>query len=502
MKGKLIVLFSVTLLLIGVYWAGTHSYIEVRLQSGVGTNTKVQLLNQADSKSTELTAKGSRVKKLVRRGQYEILVKQGNSSFFAVSKSKGWLGTTSVDAVLVPERDRQFIGDNPGPCGTFNNRVLVTYGCGDTFHNALIHMPATTTQPTYALKSTKSLDGIIEGTANTSEGTIVVLKRLTSIDRDSAAAHTAYLLNEKAELTGGVALKGLDENRTYTVSAYKQGFLMSTDTFGRLFYFTGRDVSPVEIDTKLPNDMEPYAYSASEDSIVVAHAEEVKHVDPDDPKTAEVKSQATVISGQQTSSISLNLRYASLIACGQGKLCTLLNKKMEVYDISKDKPKLMFTVLGVDQMNLVKDRLVIVRGKEILTLNIDKRSGSIDYSLGDYDGCGLLAVSPGGSNGYTVCVINARGKKAALLIDPSKPDQDNIDKKIAEVLKTSEIKNMTIYGNYITFTPEAGKTIYDPTVKEFRYSPEKIRTASAAINQAIDRAGIDRSKYQVRNTLD
>lgn len=501
MKKKIFALCGTLLAVIGLYLVWNYGYIEVRLQPGnASTDATIELLNQSDDRVVKLTNKNNTVKKLVHRGSYEVLVRQGETSFLSITKSGGWLQKTSVEAVLSPENLRQFIGDNPGPCATYNKQVLITYGCTDSFKNTLVHEPATKERPSYTQKPTGTTDGTIEGIIQTSEGTVAVLKRLSSIDRDSGAAHTAYLINDKNQLVDGVALKGLDDSRTYTVYAYRQGLLLYNGA-AKMLYFPSRKASPQETELKAPDKMNPYAFSVNGGDVVVAYVESGKKIDPDNPKSAAVKGQATIITNDKSKNIPLKKRYSSITTCGTNRLCGLLNKRLEILDVSGDKSKLLFTLTGVDQIESVEGHLLVVRGKEILSIDTEKHSGSITYSFGNYTDCGLLVASPENTTGFTACIINSRSKKEALLLDITKPNTDSIDKKIAELSKVPEVKSLSVYTSYITLTPNAGKTVYDPSVKEFRYPPDKVQAASAVIEQTIDRLGINRSAYTITNTL-
>ncbi len=502
MRKNILVLILVIASVIGAYWVSTHGYLEIQLQFERNAETTIQITDQASGNLTEVTTKNSSFKKLLRRGKYELLVKQNNKSYFAVTKTNGWLGKTSTKAELAAEKQRQFIGDNPGPCAAYNNQVLLTFACNDSYRNTLIHIPATSKLPTYSLKPSKSVDGYIEGIVQTSEGTVAVLKRPSNIDNDAIPPHTAYLLNSSSELTGGIALKDLDDKKTYTVRAYKQGLLFYDDSVEKLLYFPTRNSTPSEVKLDVSKKMTPYQAYVSNNNVLITAAESGKSIDPDDPKTAKLKSEVVILTGQETKRFTLSKRYSSILVCGPSKLCTLLNKRLGVHDISSDKPKLLFEVLNVDQVEEINGRVIMIRGTDTLTLDTDKRTGSIDFSLGAYKACGLFSTTtPADKNSYTLCLINNRGDKVAALVNPLKADDDSIDKKAIELLKMKEIKSLSVYANYIHLTPQVGEPVYDPKVRSFRYDPVKLQSTNTVINQAIDRIGIDRAKYQIINPL-
>ena len=84
--------------------------------------------------------------------------------------------------------------------------------------------------------------------------------------------------------------------------------------------------------------------------------------------------------------------------------------------------------------------MVIARGKDVVSLDVDKRTGLIDYSYGDYEFNGLRKDG----FGYLLSLTNNKGRKVALYINQSASDTNKIDKKIAELQKIPEV-------NYILF---------------------------------------------------
>ena len=105
------------------YWLYSHAYVEIEIKGSVDNQLGYSLTNSHDK--TELTFQGSpREKKLVRRGDYEILTEDNGLSAFGVTKTGGFLSTTKVMLQLSPERSRVFVGDNPGPCMAYLDPVL------------------------------------------------------------------------------------------------------------------------------------------------------------------------------------------------------------------------------------------------------------------------------------------------------------------------------------------------------------------------------------------
>lgn len=132
----------------------------------------------------------------------------------------------------------------------------------------------------------------------------------------------------------------------------------------------------------------------------------------------------------------------------------------------------------------------------MLELNIDNRDGYIGYSPGSYNYCGMHTDSAG----YTLCLINTKQSRVALHIDNQNTDNNSIDQKVAQLLKLPEVDTISAYGQYIYIVPNAGQLTYDSASRSFGYDPEKLAAASDKINQEINKLGIDRSNYIIRNT--
>lgn len=501
-KKLLLILLPITILAIA-YWLFSHAYVEIVINNPGAGNFTYSLLDQRNQKTSEVDTAETKIKKLVRRGSHEVLVKQGETSYFSVVKAGGFLAKTTVQAKLSPEKNRKFVGDNPGPCTHYVGQTLISFACGATYNNIQVHIPATTQRPTFTRPAFEIeedvIEFIIEGVVKTKFGSFLIVKKPGG-NEYLGPAHIAFPLNENFQLTDGIALSDLDENQYYTAQPYKEGFVVYNSSFDQIFYYASVNEKPTNISIDKPKDQKLQAYmlSVQGESIIVAYAEGGEEVDLDQPETADVKSEVVIFEKNEARRFTFKKRYASAVACGSQKLCLLLNKRLDVYDVGGQKPRHLFMVGGIDSLENTQKGLVLVRGNEVLGLDAESREGSIEYSFGDYGNCGIQKDS----GGYLLCLTNSKRKKVALFIDQAAPNSDSIDKKIAQLLELDKVKDVSIYDRFIFISPNAGPLVYLPDINGHGYDPQAKQQAASRINQEITELGIDKNTYTVINTLE
>ncbi|HTE57648.1 MAG TPA: hypothetical protein VK694_02805 [Verrucomicrobiae bacterium] len=500
MKRRLILaLVGVAVVLLMILLAG-YGFVSVEPTGTGSSEITYNLTNQGNGKVTTIKSASS-MKRLLPRGTYEVMVRQGDTSYFAVVKSSGFLMTKKVASQLVPEKGRRFIGDNPNPCMYLLKGTLVSYGCTSGLQSLSLHVPATATQATYALKSPSLLGGTIEGVLSTKRGDTVIVKNRTDSE-DEGAPHAAYVLGTNASLQDSKALEGLSENQSYDAYPYKDGVLMVGQEFGTAQYFAEASGQPQGVSIHEPKNTKQEAYRGdargSRLVIAYANAEQNNERNLDDEKdTKPVEGTLVVQNDSESREYTTNKKYVSIKLCGDKYLCTLANEEVEVFDVSGKKLKSLYRISHVTDMLVTDSRLVLVRSDDIMALDLATATGAVQYHLKDYTTCG---IQPTGDS-YTICLINSKSKKVALFID-QKSTTDGIDQKIAEMLKTPEIKSLSIYGGFISVSPEVGNLVYIPSRGGFGYEPRKVLSANKAIKEATAKAGIDPAKYVVKSTME
>lgn len=500
-RKKVIFLALLLVSLIAFNWFATHAYIEISVNNPADGAITHQLYEQSSQKEIEVEDTDKSVKRLVRRGDYEVLVKQGLNSYFAVAKAGRFLGTTKLDARLSPEREREFIGNNPGPCAGRVSGVLLSYGCGDEFQNIQIHVPATGAEPTFVRKTTSSILGTIEGIVTTSEGGVAII-RADELSEGESAPHSAYRIDGSANLSDGKALEGLDAEKYHTAISYKTGFLIYDDKFEKVSYYASRASKPQEISIQRPADdsVKPYALTVSGDDILLAYSNnsEGEVADIDEADNGKVKTVFVVRgTGNDRKQIELKGQYMAAHLCGSRKLCALKGSLLEIYDMTGAKPKLMRKVTNVDAIHDSNKELLIVKAGQLLKFDVDNFVGSVEYTPGDYTYCGFYKDIAG----YMLCLVDSKQKKVMLSIKEGALTKSAVDRQISELLKLPEVDNISTYGQHIFISPNLGEPAYDNASKSFTYSPATISLVNNSINQAIERVGIDRSKYSIVNTF-
>ncbi len=489
---------GVLLLIIILFgWLYSHSTIEISVANPDLGVISYKLTNQSDGKITTITSHSAHVKKRVHRGVSEILVSQNQKNYFAIVKTGGFLATTKVNASLLAEKSRAFVGDSPAPC-LFYTDQLYSYECGATVGDINLHVSASSNQPTYTQKGLPApLEGSVEGLAKTSKGNIALLH---PFDSEGTGGHVAYLLDNNLKPLKTTALVDLASDVTYTVTAYKSGFLVYDTSFTKLVYYASLDAQPETIAIKKPtvSGLQPLALSASGEAITLLYSNSSGDVGESGAAVKKIKN--TVLIYNQGSSKELNFDNEPLstaILCGTDRLCVLSGVTLSVYDTTGQKKSLLYSVSGVKDVGYVGSSLIVVRGSEILALDVGSLTASVDYSLGDYQFCGLKASD---TNSYLLCVIGG-SKKSALLVNRAQDNKDSIDKKVSQLRKLPKTADVSVYGQFIFVTPDLGQMIYDSASKGYDYPQGPRDAASQNIDKAAESLGLTTAGFRVIDTI-
>jgi hypothetical protein len=494
MRRWVIIISSGLVVLLATWWLATHSYIEISTGSGLDKVTHFGLLDQRTGKVITIDSGEKSIKRLVRKGSHEILVKQGDLSYFSIVKAQGFLSTKKVHANLLPEKARTFVGENPGPCMNIVKSVLISNGCNDTYSNTKLHVDGTATRPPYSQKLSTSLGGYVEGIVQTSEGTIALIKP-SEVEGEGTPQQIGYVLETGLEKPLGIPLKGLDGSKTYGIIQHKTGFIVYDIKSFEAFYYQSLSAEPKQISIPIAKDksLKPYLITTYDETIVVAYSvADIDELDLDDPN-ARNNSEVALLKDNETNQLHFNHHYASVSMCSPDRLCMLRGGRLEVFEINKNKAGLDYAISNVDDMALIGTTPVLTRGNEMIGFDANKRQGNIDYSLGSYGSCGFRPSL----NGYILCLTTPSNEKVALYIDRQQQDYDAIDKKILELAKIPEVKRASVTNKVIYVLADKGALVYSQALQGYGYSPDTEKSALSAINAAIDKIGIDRNRYQV-----
>ncbi len=493
-RKKYLLLSIIALLFIwAIVWVLNHTFIEISVLNNTGGEIIYTIADTNSGRSTSETSKNSRLKKLVKRGQYQVAVSQGSTSYFEAVRVGGLFRGQKVAATLKPEQARTFIGDAPGYCMAYSNSILVSNNCGGPYSETKTHIPATDSLPTYTLRDKDGLKATTEGFATTPEGTFLLVQQ--PISEDETMLHIIYSLATHSDKPSSLKrvkdLPQLNPEHSYSIQAYKTGFIVYDPTFSEVYYFSNLSAEPTKINLAA-NDKTLSAQSLSsyEDTVAVySNINNLNNKSVKNPRT-EVVWQ----SGNTVKHITFNKHYHNALKCGENRLCALNGNKLDIYDIQKDKPKYLYSLTDVQTIAQNQTSLYMVTSLGLLEFNPSTKIGSYAYSFGGYK---YNTMIPSG-RGVIISVSSPKSREAAILVSPG--ENDSIDKRVLELEALPEVSNVSAYKNYVHLTPNLGEPVYNPDTG-FGFEPAVRASANDSINAAIKKIGLDTNTYKVINVI-
>lgn len=491
-------LLVVIIIVFVAFFVATHSFVEVTFIDKQAGTVDVTLKKDGDKNATKITSTNSIVKRLVSKGSYEVMVKKDGASYFSIVKNGGFLSTKRVSANLEKERSRSFVGNNPGPCLYFDV-VLFSAGCSDRLTQIVTHKPAADKLPTYTEPVKTTFEGRIEGFIKTENAHYVLARLTSSEEEDKILGHYLHPIEAGGNIATGLLLKDADKDRSYSISAYKSGFILYSN-FGDILYYPNPQQTPERLNIKAPEDssLTAFALSTSKTGIAISYGTLDTASDTTSAPRISRKQKSVVV--VQTDDGSKHFEFSKLFGqvalCGKSKLCALYDGELEVFDISGNDQRLLYSIRDVTSIIDAGDKTLIVRNGEVLGFDIDKASGSIIYSLGGYSLCGVQSVK----SGYVICVIDSKKKKAALFVDSTQIDMDSIDKKIDKLSQLPQVRAVSIYGRFVHISPNYGPRVITPD-GNYDIDRSKKQGVDAAIQNELDAIGIDRKAYDIKSTF-
>lgn len=501
----LAILGVVVLAVLGIFsFVMRYGRLEIQLNPvpNLSTEVEYEVLNTASKKT--ITKKSSDTfKQLLPKGNYEILVKAGQTSSFAVTKTRGFFGTTVVRMDLKTEHKRTFVGNNPQGCQFYLGNTLYSYTCDDSSDKLTTHVPAKSRQPTYVLQTSAGIVGTIVGSVQNDTRAFLLVKGVLT-ESSNSALYSLYIVQPGLKTASVRPLSRLDDDKNYSISTYQDGFLVYDDSFRSNFYYSfdfsqSRQVSIAKPST---SDQKPFLLTSNSYGLMAMYSDRADDTDLTNPDNfGKINTAIGVVAKSQTLNFNIEADYTNQISsamlCGNLKLCILAGSKLTVYDIAGGQPKALYDVSNINYMTVDGTSLLMVRDKEVIDFKTDPASGFVSYSLGDYTYCGFQPIT---STSYIACLTGSEGQNVALLINRSVKDSDSIDKKIQSLEEMSEISNVSINGNHIFITPNLSEQDYDSNSNSFSFNASAKANINKKINQRLDRLGIDRSKYVIINT--
>lgn len=509
------ILVLALLIIIGssILWLLGNSYIEISVEGSTGDEITYTITKQGDTGEKEIKTTNKKLKTSVSKGGYEVLVRQGSKSSFAVVSTSGFMRTTDTVASLKSEKNRSFVGDNPGSCMYVVAGILTSSLCQDEVENLGFHLPATASQASFVKKAIGPA-GTLEDLLPIDDHALALVRTESEIDGEGNI-HLLYRVNSSGLFNQTYIRKlgDLNSGKIYQLTRYRDGYLLISDDGSERLHYTSFDTKPEIMNFEKPNDTSlVYKSSSSINETIFsvysndssphsghfdggayrAHSEEFEDNSP-----SKFRSVVLVTSGKATGSITVNESVVKAEGCGNGIVCLLTSDSMIlVFKKHGDSYREMYRVTGVMDIFRVSKSMYIVKSNGVIELDSNTQKGHIVYSFGEYVYCGTSR----NSEQLVVCVADGFGVKRALSLSVKEDDNTNsIDKKILILEKLPQIKHLSVYGNYIHVSPELGELSYQPAINGFGYEPQRIKSASEAINNEVSRLGIDTGKYRIIN---
>lgn len=489
-------------LIFGFIWFYTHSYIQVNLSSAAPGEITYELVDQKTNKSTLIKSSSTSIKKLVKKSSYEVLVKQNESNFLSVVTTKPFLKTSEVRSELKKEKVREFIGDNPNPCMFYDKNLLFTYSCGSTFGSLELHLPATPEMPTTSKNPSPFKEASLGGIVNYKNQKLALLGNLPSGDGDDIP-YRLYVIDDNLELGPAFSLPNLTAEKSYSIKEYREGFIIYDSTVEDILFYNGPSSEPQKIDLGPAKDSDLSSKRLFTDGnrILVSFSSADKTLDYEEEHTPSSpgKTEIKIYDNGNIQSLSFDENFSGIELCGDKYLCLVKDRQLFVYDISNsDAPNEIMKLNNVHSIISKNNRLIVARYDGVFEVDILGQKGFMQYSFGAYTPCGMQNVYDGG---YVVCVISPKNTKAALYIDPSKENVDNIDKKVLSFLEKPYISNVSVYKKFFYLSPDLGEFIYDSRTDNFTYDPEIINKTSQDIDSLIKSTSLNVLNYTVIDNI-
>lgn len=482
----IIVLFA------ALFWVWGHSYIHI--DGSAYSGQKKYTIIDDDGKTIASSRSTGDMKKLVKKGDYQVLVEQPEKSALKHVKAPGLLRTARVTPRLLEEKSRSFVGNNPGPCMYYLQDALYSSSCFARSSDLMKHLPAKGFTPSYATKANLGLIGELHGIATTARGSSVALFY------DPIEDITSYHLKEVAPNKDSprIAARNLDIGKKYSIASYLDGFLVYDTDAAEYYYYasTGAEPKKIVLDKPKTKQLTAAQTIVQRNAIVSLYTDGAMDETAPDNKNRgeEATGTSEIILHQSTSQrhITLPYSYRAAAICGDKTLCAIGQKGATVYDISGKKPRSLYSLSGIkDVFPAGQDGIKFVTARGILSYDPVTESGSFDYTLGNYTTCGSAQIVS--EDTYLLCLVNSRKDRVALLIQDSPVSSTGpIDKNIGVLLRSSYISVVSAYKNNIIIAPNYDSgTSLDPSIKKW---------INDNVQSAIQKSDLDPAVYTI-NTI-
>ena len=496
-------LVGCAVLVVALYWIGTHSFVTIQVEQGTEATYSLSKQPELSRKTQGTIASKRTVRKLVRRGDYQVLVQKNELSYFTVVYAKGFLGSAHVNAKLASGAGVTTVGDNALDCMNMSEGVLFSNGCTSR-KTIAVHVPAGKSTPTYVLTkhttdTTESIDEGVEDVIGIDDK-VVALGTMQASD-DEPAYHRIYLLRGSTPGAATIAktlledgtpaihgnLPKLDAATTYKMLALGNGFIVYGSSLESYFYYSslGALQNPVQKSLKSIDSTLVFSRVEANDSKLVA-----TYIARD---TKLNKTELVVDDGKSAAHYSFTQSYVRGMVCGSSRLC-LLNAAgtVDIYDTASQRPDKKGSISGVKDMLFADGKTYLVLDAGLLDISTTSGEGHLAVSFDGYRYKSIARTQQGvvlnayyGSTGYTF---------AFLLSDSG---DKTLASKLAALSSTAYVKSLSVYKNSIFVIPALGELKYNTATELYEYDKNVRAAAREAITAAIAKIGFDTTAYQI-----
>lgn len=477
-----------------VYFVSQYGQIEV--SSGDRINYS---LRQNGSKITTEGVSPQKMTKVIKKGEYELLLKNDTSASLHIVNIKGFFQKASVRADFKKQVARKFVGENPKSCPLYGD-ILYSYECNTTLDSLVAHMPATTEFPTQTINNTAYEEDVPLLSAS-KDGQAYIVTSAFSVDSD----HVEYYVNALSKdnlVKERIQVEGINAEVSY-FSEYKDGFIAFDEDLRHIFIATipegktkklNLNIKDIDDDLKVL-----FVKSANGTTLIGLNNNATgEQADIHDVDASSVNNLFIVIADDKPSLINLvGKNYFTAEACGKKLLCALSGAGLDIIDYSGRKPVVKNSIADVSDIKQAGDNLLVLRGTYLFSFSPSSLHGHAIYDYGDYKPCGLYV------NGsyYLMCIIHDN-QRQSLLLNPQLTDSDNVDKTIVGLKKLPQVEFLSVYEKIIMATPYGGEYEYNPAAGGYIKNENIVNESKVIIESVFRQSKLHSQGYQLIFTSD
>lgn len=512
----------ITLVALCLLWfISQYSFVQIDVTNTSG-ETSFKLTN--DNREITGSTTTQTTKKLINKGSYQLTVNSGDRSYFQKVSTPGFFQTTKINAKLMGESARYFIGKSPGTCLYHQQDTsLISWQCGGTLQSAKLHVPQINKTSAYNDSLANDVEHInIQGVVQISGKSYV----FTQIFDEHSSQHGLYPIDKNGSIdqVNFREIGGLNPEKKYGITQYKQGVLVYGLDGSDFQYFNNLESPSEKINITQPNlkEISFYGVAVAGNSIIVLNN---KHYNQEqqgqlfiNPSTSVLSKKYLESSDEGTRNENTPINYSEVVVfennmekkykldfpasqariCGESFLCVVGDEKLKIYKISGSELDLIEQIDNVKQIEGNNKEFYVVTSKGILNYDTSKLTGYYLYTFGDYTYCGFLKSY--NSNYKPMVCVSKNGKSS--LLEFSTGTNDNIDKKISGLNNQMEVQSSSVYKNNILIVPKINNMIFNRNLSSYTYDPQEVVNKKTKILDYLKSVGIDSSRYEINFTTD